>query len=175
MEGRPDSGYGSAMFRRPSLPVSVATRLKEVGALTTAPLEDGRWLAVGTGEIVVVGEDGYGPRALWTDLESATWDGERRELTLSPVDGAATTVLRLTIDDVFHLMTAVRERLNGSIVHVEYLATAAGGEIRALVRRAADGSLFSQLIARGPVTDDDLEAAESLERRARSAAGLPAR
>ncbi len=160
------------MFRRTTIPAPFAASLKEFGALTTAPLEDGRWFAVGAAEVAVIGVDGVALRTPWTDLESATWDGESRELTLSRVDGAPPTVLRLATDDVFRLMTAVRERVNGSIVHVEYLATA-GGEIRALVRRSADGTLFSQLVARGPVTDADMEAAASLERRARAAAGLP--
>ena len=162
------------MFRRTTIPAPFAASLKELGALTTAPLEDGRWFAVGAAEVAVIGVDGVALRTPWTDLESATWDGESRELTLSRVDGAPPTVLRLATDDVFRLMTAVRERVNGSIVHVEFLATRAGGEIRALVRRAADGSLFSQLIARGPVTDEDMAAAAALERRARTAAGLPA-
>ncbi|NCD19323.1 MAG: hypothetical protein EOL89_05000 [Actinobacteria bacterium] len=160
------------MFRRMSGRNPVATHLKNVGALTTAPLEDGRWLAVAAGEFAVVDEDGISVRAPWTDLERASWDGERRELTMLRIDGEPPIVLRLATDEVFHTMTAVRERVNGSIVHVEYLATA-GGEIRALVRRSADGTLFSQLVARGPVTDADMEAAASLERRARAAAGLP--
>lgn len=173
MERAAKCGYVSGMLRRKSLPPSLSAQVKELRALTTAPLEGGLVLAVARGEVAVVGEGGIELRARWTDLESATWDGELRELTLHRVDGGPDVVLRLASDDVFHAMTAVRERVTSSIVHVEFLSTVAGGEVRALVRRSADGSLFSQLIARGPVTGEELDAAASLERRARAAAGLP--
>ncbi len=140
--------------------------------LAAAALEDGAWLLVGVDEGAVVDEAGSAQSFPWTDVERATWDGHARTLRVTWVDGRPDLVLRTASDDVYDVSVALRDRVTASLVHVEYLRTAGGGEVRALIRRGAGGALFSQLVARGPVADDDAVAIAALERNARAAAGL---
>jgi len=163
------------MFRKVSLPSDVVRHIKGLGALVSTALVDDEWLAVGTGDCAVVDANGIILTFPWTDVESATWEGETRTLTLQWVDGREDLALRMASDDVYDVTAAVRDRINASIVHVEFLETAAGGHVRAFIRRDRDGQLSSQLIARGPVTPADSAAVEALERRARSAVGLATR
>lgn len=161
------------MFRKQKVPAEVSGHLKTLRALAAAPLQEEQWLAVSNAEGALVAATGVLTRWAWTDVESASWDGDARALRIVWVDGRPDLVLRPVVDDVYNTMAAIRDRLSASIVHVEFLATA-GGEVRALIRRGGDGKLFSQLVARGPVTTADGAAIDALERRARDAVGLPA-
>lgn len=137
----------------------------------TAPIAGGGWLGVGPAHLVVfVGEDRQLERA-WTDTESAQWDGASRKLTVRWVDGAEPLEVELASDDVEGAVTSLRERITASQVHVEIRKTT-GGDIRAFIRRGADGEIFSQLVVRGALEDSDQAVATELEQRARAAVGL---
>ena len=124
-----------------------------------------------TGELVVVGEEGIRLVLPWTAIENASWDGETRTFTVNLVDGQAVAI-QTENDDVWLMTVALREHVNSSIVHVEYLETAAGGEVRVLVRKDSTGQLSSQVHARGPIAPSEEGAIDALERRARAAVGL---
>ncbi len=161
--------------QRPQPPVldrATARRLKDLGVAVSAPLVEDRWLGVAMDELVVLGAEGVEHRHFWSETESASWDADTRTLTVRWIDGSEPLRLRTTIDEVFDALTAVRERITSSQVHVEILPTTAG-DVRALIRRGPGGTLFSQLIARGPLTDDERRLADGLERQARSAVGMP--
>ncbi len=156
---------------RTRLPRSIATHLGRRTVHVAAPLVDGEWLALTPGELVVVGQGGIRLELAWTAIENASWDGETRTFTVHLVDGQATTV-QTENDDVWLMTVALREHVNSSIVHVEFLATEAGGEVRVLVRKDSRGELSSQVLARGPISPADEAAIDELERRARAAVGL---
>nr|NLD40875.1 hypothetical protein [Actinomycetales bacterium] len=150
---------------------ATAKRLRRSGAVVHAALADGRWLGVAIDHLLVLGEEDVEFSRPWTDAESAVWDGDSRTLTVRWVDGSEPSAFRTATDDVFDAVTAVRERITTSQVHVEIMGTSAG-DVRALIRRGAGGQLFSQLLARGPLTEDERRRADELERTARSAVGL---
>lgn len=160
------------MLRRTRYPEAVAPHARRFSTLAWTALVDDEWFLVGTDEGAVVGGGGVVEAFPWTDVEHASWDGQARTLRVVWVDGRTDLVLRTSTDEVYDVSVALRDRVNASIVHVEYHTTLAGGEVRALIRRGAGGALFSQLVARGPVTADDDAALAALERRARAAAGL---
>lgn len=155
----------------PKLDRATAKRLRRSGAKVSAALDDGRWLGIAIHHLVVLGTDDVEFSRPWSDAESASWDGDARLLTVRWVDGSEESTFRTAVDDVFDAVTAVRERITTSQVHVEIMGTE-HGDVRALIRRGPDGTLFSQLIARGPLTDDERRRADDLERAARSAVGL---
>lgn len=156
---------------RTTLPDSVSTHLSARTAQVSVQLVRDEWLVVTPDDLIVVGEDGIRLDLPWIAVESASWDGDSRSFALNLVDGQC-AIVQTSGDDVWLMTVAVREHVNSSIVHVEYLETSAGGEVRALIRTNSQGDLSSQLIARGPVSDDELAAIDALERRARSAVGL---
>lgn len=158
------------MARR-SLPKSVVAHLGRRKPEVVAELVRGEWLVVSPDHLIVVGEDGIRIELPWTGIENAAWDGATREFTVNLVDGQSTTI-QAASDDVWLATVAVREHVNSSIVHVEYLATLAGGEVRALIRKDSRGELSSQLIARGPVAPAEQAEVDALERRSRAAVGL---
>lgn len=147
-------------------------QLKLAGAALSAALTGERWLGVAVDRIVVVNAEDIELERPWTDTESATWNGKERRLTVRWVDGSSPLVLDMAETSGFDAVTAVRERITASQVHVEILKTAAG-DVRAFVRRHPSGELFSQLVARGPLTDEEQAQADQLEMRARAAVGMP--
>ncbi|MDO5495040.1 MAG: hypothetical protein Q4G64_04950 [bacterium] len=155
----------------PTLDKATAKRLKSAGVAVSAPLTGGRWLGVAMDELVVLDGEEFEQRHFWSRAESASWNGDTRQLTVRWVDGAEPLVLTTATDEVYDAVTAVRERITSSQVHVEILPTA-GGDVRALIRRGPGGKLFSQLIARGPLTEREQRLADALERQARSAVGM---
>ncbi|SNU01369.1 hypothetical protein SAMN06298212_11030 [Ruaniaceae bacterium KH17] len=157
---------------RTSLPSSVSAHLGRTKPEVVAPLVRSEWLVVSADRLIAVGEEGIRIDLPWIAIENASWDGSARRLTVNLVDGQ-TAELHTKDDDVWLATTAVREHVNSSIVHVEYLDTLAGGEVRALIRKDSRGNLSSQLIARGPVAETEQPEVDALERRARAAVGLP--
>ncbi|MDD9208150.1 hypothetical protein PU560_17010, partial [Georgenia sp. 10Sc9-8] len=83
-------------------------------------------------------------------------------------------VLTTAGDEVERFTTALRERVQSSVVHVESETLPSGTVVQVHVRRDEDGELISQLTARGPLTGDVAEqrVVDALERRARTAAGM---
>lgn len=158
--------------KKTEVPPAIAGQLKSQGVLASAPLEDGAWLGAARDRLLVVGEDGIHTSVVWTDLESAGWDGDTRTLTIRWIDGRPPVEFVTATDRVHLLAQAVRERVNASLVHVELMPTDAGGDVRALIRRDGAGVLFSQVIARGRLTHSEEAASLELEKKAKEAVGL---
>jgi len=164
------------IFRRASrLPDAVAAHLpKGDKPLASAPMTNGSWAVVTRDALAVVGEDGLGQRTAWHEIETGAWDGDTRTFTITWADRERPDqTLSLTDDDVAEFTAAIRERVQASVVHHETIEIA-GTRVRGTVRRRADGSLYSQLTAFGPLprgeeADQELD---DLERRIREAVGL---
>lgn len=157
------------MRTRTRLPRSIADQIPHQ-ILAWAPLVGDQWLVVCDQACVIATASGIVREVRWTDVENAAWDGDARRLTLNGIDGSRVEVTTAS-DDVASATAAVRRQVTSSIVHVQILPTR-GGDVRALIRRTADGGLISQLIARGPVAGDEQAAVDELERQARAAVGL---
>lgn len=159
------------MFRRDRGDMETLKSLKAAGAVISTELADGRWLGVSVADLIVLGPEGENVRRPWTEVESAAWNGDARRLTVRWVDSAEPLLLTTATDKVFDVVTAVRERVTASQAHVEIMPTAAG-DLRVFIRRRPDGSMFSQLVARGPLTDEEMAEAEIVEQRARQTVGM---
>jgi hypothetical protein len=160
--------------RRTRLPETTRTALGLDGAgpvLAVAELTNG-WAAA-TRDGLHAELDGRTLRHPWTDVDGARLDPEARELSVTWVDGSAPTVLPLA-DGAAALPRTVHERVQSSVVHHE--AVRVGGEaVRVVLRRAADGALFTQVIGSGRVDLTDPGVAsevDAAEARVREAAGL---
>ncbi|MFH5823455.1 hypothetical protein [Georgenia sp. AZ-5] len=161
--------------RRTKLPRDVASHVT-VQVLASAELADGRWAVVSPGALVVADADGVRGRHPWHEIQHGSWDGEARRLTITWVDGArAPLVLATASEDFERFTTALRERVQSSVVHTETAETASGALVRAQVRRDENGELFSQLTVQGRLDGDAEERRliDALERRVRAAVGLP--
>lgn len=162
------------MFGRNRGDAQALQDLKAAGAVVSTQLVDEKWLGVGIADLIVLDADrAEEVRRPWTDVESAQWDGDHRVMTVRWISGEPPLRLRTAHDKVRDAVTALRERVTASQVHVEIMPTEAGGDVRAFVRRTPEGEMFTQLIARGSLTDEERERADELEARARAAVGLP--
>jgi len=163
--------------RSPKLPREVSDRLDRRDApLAHAELTDGHWAVVGAGALVLADADGVSGRYPWYTVEHGRWDGDAGEFTIVWVDGAVTPlVLRPVGDDVERFTSTLRERVQSSVVHTESADTPGGAFVRVNIRRDDTGGLLSQVTAQGALRGDDAERQliDDLERRARSAVGLP--
>ncbi|TRW46882.1 hypothetical protein [Georgenia yuyongxinii] len=162
--------------RGPRLPSDVAVHLKPFGTLAVAELTDGGWAVVSTGALLIADASGIRGRHPWHTVQHGRWDGALHQFTVTWVDGAQRPLaLTTATDEVESFATALRERVQSSVVHTETAQTTTGALVRAQIRRDEDGSLFSQLTAQGELVGDDDERRliDALERRARAAVGLP--
>lgn len=161
------------------LPESLREQLSE-RPHALAELARGRWAAVTTPALVVLvpTEEGQAEvsTAPWHELEHGSWDGEKGELTLTWIDRTRKElVLRPAHEKVEAFTSAVRERIQSSVVHTEHGTTPSGATIRAYIRRDDRGQLLSQVTATGPLSPEpqDQAVVDEVERRAREAVGLP--
>src|SRR5690606_14451844 len=165
-----------ALLRRKRLPDDVRARLAAGDrVLAFAQTTDQRWVVATPAHLVLL-EDGGGTRRRgWTDVDRARLERASEVLVVTWVDGSAPTDLPLS-SDATRLATVVRERIQASVVHTEHVALPVGGRAKVVLRRAADGALFSQVIGPGRLDLDDPAVAavvDAAEARVRSAAGLP--
>jgi hypothetical protein len=161
--------------RTTRLPDPFVRRLEGAKPLVSAELVDGAWAVVTEPALVVVDEDGVRHRAPWHHIENGRWDGDSRTFTITWSErDRAESSLTLVSDEVERFTTSLRERVQSSVVHAETLDLPTG-QVRATVRRAEDGSLYSQLTAFGRLagTDEEQAQIDALERRVRQAVGLP--
>ncbi|WP_324651160.1 hypothetical protein [Georgenia sp. H159] len=164
------------IFRRAArLPDAVAAHLPPGDkALAFAPLSGGSWAVVARDALLLVGEDGLGQRSAWDEVENGAWDGDTGTFTITWADRERPDQpLVLDSDDVAVFTSALRERVQASVVHHETI-TVDGTRVRATVRRREDGSLYSQLTAFGPLrrSEDVERELDELERRVREAVGI---
>lgn len=161
--------------RRTHLPPDVAERLgvRAGDALAVAELDDG-W-AVATERGIVVDRAGEVLRRAWTDVDGARTTDDPPVLHLTWVDGTAPTDLPLAEARYEGLPQIVHERVQSSVVHSELVDVPNGGVVRVVLRRDADGELFTQVIGPATVDLDDpatAHAVDAAELRVREAAGL---
>ena len=165
-----------ALFRRHArVPESVAAHLPGGDKpLAAAQLASGPWMVVARDALLVVGEDGLAQRAAWHEIETGTWDGETRTFTIIWADRQRPAEsFVFDSDDVAVFTAALRERVQASVVHQEIIEIGTT-RVRATVRRRADGSMYSQITAFGPLPDaPEVERElDALEARVREAVGL---
>lgn len=162
--------------KAPTPPAAIAKSLDRQARRTLLPCANGAWIAASTNALMLHHPD-TDPRQFeplpWIMFRSASWDGERRMLTLQPIDGDDDDVeFELATDDAYTLTTAVRERIEASIAH-SVTRELPGGFVQVLIRRDGD-QLVSQTIVQGGAEVAQTHAAQILatERQAREAVGL---
>ncbi|HLS72316.1 MAG TPA: hypothetical protein VK046_00995 [Actinomycetaceae bacterium] len=165
-----------ALFRRRAqLPEPVAAHLPDGDQpLVSAPLANGPWVVVARNALLVVGEEGLAQRAAWHEIETGTWDGETRTFTIIWADRErGEESLVFDSDDVALFTSALRERVQASVVHHETIQIGST-RVRATVRRREDESMYSLITAFGPLPDSPEVEREldALESRVREAVGL---
>ncbi|GGB92185.1 hypothetical protein [Cellulomonas carbonis] len=161
--------------RRPALPDDVRERLGAARSdvLAVAELADGWAVATRAGLAVVRGEDVL--RRAWTDVDAARLSDETSALTVTWVDGTPATELALVDRSPGGLPRVLHERVQSSVVHHEQVALPGRRTVRVVLRRDADGRLFTQVIGTGHVDLTDpstARAVDEAEARVREAAGL---
>ena len=168
----------SLLRRRARLPAAVKARLdlpRGDRALAIAELTDG-WAVASTQRLHVLPNDETATTArAWSDVDSARLDAETAQLTLTWVDGAPATVLRLADETSIVLPRAVHERVQSSVVHTEKVALPRGANVRVALRRDPEGNLLTQVLGTGDVDLTDPGTArlvDAAEARVREAAGL---
>jgi hypothetical protein len=168
------------MLRRTRLPDDVRAALdlpRGERPLAASALAPGGWAVATTTEIAVVDAGGaVALRRPWAQVARAAYDPQRQAVTVEWVDRSPDARLVLRDGDRSALPLVVRERVQWSVVLAEEVALPGGRSARVAVRRAADGTLFSQAVAgRGVDLDapDVARLVDAAEDRVRAAAGLP--
>lgn len=99
--------------------------------------------AVATQRRLVVGHGGQVTwQRHWHEITSATWDEDDFTLRIKPLQGPD-VALRIPDDGDLSLASAVRQRIDASVVTWRAVAVP-GGEVQLVVRQRADGSLLIQ-------------------------------
>ncbi|SDS40895.1 hypothetical protein SAMN04489860_1485 [Paraoerskovia marina] len=161
------------IFRRATLPADVRQALDLAAGdkvLASAELDDG-WAVASRQHLHLTGARAV--RRPWSAVDRASADPETSTITVTWVD-AEPTALRLVGGSPGPFPTVLRERVQTSVVLAERI-TLPGGAARVAVRRAPDGSLFSQVSVDGGVDVDDPAIRRRLdvtESAVRSACGM---
>ncbi|WP_129336240.1 hypothetical protein [Cellulomonas endophytica] len=149
-------------------------------ALDAVVLADGRWAVVARTVLLVAGADGAGGVARpWTDVDRGSLDPEAGGLTVHWVDGTRTALPLVDSGAAARWARSFRERVQQSVVRslpVTGLPGRPATPPRVALRRAADGTLFTQLLGDARVDLADpatLAAVVAVEDELRSSAGLP--
>lgn len=166
----------SMAYPRRRLPRSARAALpRRVQILSWCAAADGRTAVVTSAALVVLREGEDRQERAWGDVDHASLDADRSELTVTWVDGSPATVLPLPEEQgVTEFTRAVKERVDHSLVHHEIEKLPGGGHLRGAIRRNPDGSLFSQVTVSGtsrPPGDIE-DRARSMEQRVRAAVGM---
>jgi hypothetical protein len=143
--------------------------------LACAQASGGRWLAATRRALYVVDATQV-TRHAWTDVDRASFVPDPAAITVHWVTGTAEE-LPLTPPLPVAFAQTFRERVQSSVVHVETVTPPGAGPVRVVLRRGADGDLFTQSIGSGRVDLADpavVALIEEAEARVRAAAGLRA-
>lgn len=156
----------------PHVPDDVRAALDLTGhALAFAPFDGGWAVATRDGLHVLRGDVALFRH--WTDVDGASLDGETGELEVRWVDG--TEPVRFTVEARSRLPRVVHDRVQNSILLAETVSVPGDRHVRVVLRRAGDGTLFSQVIGNGRVDLTDPAVAtlvDEAETRVREAGGL---
>ena len=125
----------------------------------------GSWLAVFPERLAVV-MDGQVEDRRWHEFEAAAWTDATRTLSASFVDDRVAP-LRLVVAE------GEGERIEHSIVFQEHADLPSGLSARGLVRRDADGSLFTQIVIDGQPDARDEADLDRLDASIRDVVGMP--
>ncbi|MPV49789.1 hypothetical protein GCG21_07165 [Pseudactinotalea sp. HY160] len=147
--------------------------------LALVELLDQHWAIATIDAIAVVTPDEHGWRLAWSrpwyDVAGGDWDEEEHTLKITWVDNSTGATLTTLDDAPKHFPRVFKERVDSSIVYVEFeRIPGSRAQLRASVRRKPDGELFSQISAtrdvrRTPELDEQLA---QLERRLWEIVGL---
>ena len=133
----------------------------------------GSWLAVFAERLAVV-MDGQVEDRRWHEFEAAAWTDATRTLSASFVDDRVAP-LRLVVaeGEDERIALVVRERIEHSLVFQEHADLPSGLSARGLVRRDADGSLFTQIVIDGQPDARDEADLDRLDASIRDVVGMP--
>ena len=150
--------------RTSELPEDVRSQLslgRRERMLAAAELEDGAW-AVGTDRrlLVLDAEAGVRVDRGWYEVDTASWDGEERVLSIFFVTGDSTW-LTLAEDSDVRLPTLLRERVESSVVARHEVRVRGRGAARLVVRRI-EGRLVLQTVLDRDTDPTDPQVAEAL-------------
>ncbi|MFP5347509.1 MAG: hypothetical protein ACLGIA_10825 [Actinomycetes bacterium] len=149
--------------RTGELPEDVRSRLsleRRERVLASAELVDGAW-AVGTDRrLLVVDDAGVRVDRGWYEVDTASWDGEERVLSIFFVTGDSTWLTLAEGRDV-RLPTLLRERVESSVVARHEVRVRGRGGARLVVRRV-EGRLVLQTVLDPGTDPTDPEVAEAL-------------
>lgn len=145
------------VFRRSALPDDVRRSVHvDPGdtILAAAELDSGWAVATRRYLHVVPGQGDHDVmRRPWSDVDRAGADPETSTITVTWVDGPPTPLV-LVDPGRGAFPEVLRERVQTSVVLAERI-TVPGGAARVAIRRAVDGSLFSQISVDGPIDATD--------------------
>ncbi len=123
---------------------------------------------VATSERVVVRGSGRAAwERRWAEIDTVSWDGEERVLTLVDVEGGGTS-LDLVADEHLRLAQVVRERVQATLVASRRVQVP-GGQVRLVVRKEG-GQLVLQELAGVEVNATEPRARAQIDRAKRELA-----
>lgn len=166
-----------ALFARSSLPDNARRSLNltpDDRVLTAAELTDGTWAVATRTTLAVTGN--ASPSRAWCDVDRAAYDPLTSSITVEWVDGGPSLVLELAGERGTAFARTLRERVQSSVILAETLTFPGDRRVRVAVRRSADRTLFSQVVADPGVDLDDPAVSavvDAAENRVRQASGLP--
>ncbi|GAA4624617.1 hypothetical protein [Cellulomonas oligotrophica] len=166
--------------RRDRLPDDVRRGLDLGGdaVLAAAPLSPAGWVVASRRALHLVRDDAPRARTAWADVDHGSLDAQTRTLTVRWVSGARTDLVLADDSRASRDLAQVfRERVQQSVVHVVHVPVDDREKVvvRVALRRAEDGTLFTQTLGAGTVDLDDpgvRRAVEAGEGRVREEAGL---
>lgn len=136
-------------------------------------LTDGAILVAGRYALIMIREGEVTDSAMWYEVQSARWEGEKQELSVNWVDPARSPlVVHSSHSPMRPFMEDISEKVNRTQVLVRSIKAPNGAVITAQIRKREDGELFSVLAARGRLDDEAMELAHSLEKQLRESVGL---
>lgn len=124
--------------------------------LATADGPDGEAVATTLG-LRLPGADGEGSAVEWSEIESASWDGDESRLDLMLVADAVGRRQRhrIVLEAPGRLVDVVREQVTASVVISRHVPVATGRGVRVTGRRTPRGELsWSAQLDRGVDLDD---------------------
>ena len=120
------------------------------GATCRACVDDGAILVSGRYALIMLREGEVADSAMWYEVQSARWEGEKQELSVNWVDPARSPlVVRSSRAPMRPFMEDISEKVNRTQVLVRSIKAPNGAVITAQIRKREDGELFSVLAARG--------------------------
>lgn len=136
-------------------------------------LEDGTSIVITEEAMLVVDDEQVLRRFTWSSVDFASFESDSRTLSVRLVDGTQGLEARLA-GNVTDVATAIKERVDSSIVHLEKSVLSDGTPVRVALRRGADGELFTQVTSVGTprLTEADQRRIDDIERRVRQTVGL---